>query len=447
MAMSELEYILRMLEQAQHPEQVFGKLTGNNKEQLDAAKSSFRKMARKVHPDHQQGTDRKRAHDAFVVLNEMYKQAEVKIQKGTYGDVGFSMPGSGRSTSGSKTAGASSGSKTSGSGTSRSSGSSTGSGAKTGGTGRTGATTGSSSGANKKRSTTNAGSSSRHSGRSGGGASKTYSLKFFSHLVNSGGIADIYTGQIISGKHKMNVLAKISRDPADNDLLEKEAVNIRQIRNLCRDRHEIFLLYMPEVIDSYTLTDKGKDSRRITLLSELNDYCTLEYVIRKKPQGINPQTIASLVNRLLEILGFAHQYNIVNGAVLPNNILVHPPTNLLVLLDWSAATTANGYSHIRLMDSAYEDFYPQDVPERRPARPEIDIYMAAMCGLALSGGNASDRRMGWDNPKKMKKFLESLVSSDSAPNGLEAWQVRSEFEQVQKRIFSRPAYQPFSLAA
>jgi serine/threonine protein kinase len=83
---AELQLIAQLLENAQQPEEVFGKLDGN---QGEALRASYRLLSKVAHPDrYADPHDQAVAEKAFVALQKWLTSAEEKIKSSTYGQDG-----------------------------------------------------------------------------------------------------------------------------------------------------------------------------------------------------------------------------------------------------------------------------------------------------------------------------------------------------------------------
>jgi hypothetical protein len=83
---TELDHLSALLAMAQAAEEIFGHLAGTRMEMFEAARSTFRHLAKALHPDkHQGATESARADAAFKKLSLFWEQARVKIENGTYG--------------------------------------------------------------------------------------------------------------------------------------------------------------------------------------------------------------------------------------------------------------------------------------------------------------------------------------------------------------------------
>ncbi len=80
---AELSFVAQVLEQARQPEDVFGKLEGN---QAEALRGAYRSLTKVAHPDrYRDAQEQALAEQAFRTLQKWARTAEEKITLGTYG--------------------------------------------------------------------------------------------------------------------------------------------------------------------------------------------------------------------------------------------------------------------------------------------------------------------------------------------------------------------------
>lgn len=91
------------------------------------------------------------------------------------------------------------------------------------------------------------------------------------------------------------------------------------------------------------------------------------------PTGLDGRDWAWIHRRLLTALAGAHLAGLVHGAVLPENILIHPEGHGVVLAGWSFATRPGRVLAGRVRSA--EDFYPPEA-SGGTVTSETDIYMA-----------------------------------------------------------------------
>ncbi len=84
---TELDQLSALLAKARSAEEVFGQLVGTRAEMFEAARGTFRHMAKALHPDrYQRASGVEQADAAFKKLMHFWEQARVSIENGAYGD-------------------------------------------------------------------------------------------------------------------------------------------------------------------------------------------------------------------------------------------------------------------------------------------------------------------------------------------------------------------------
>ena len=198
-------------------------------------------------------------------------------------------------------------------------------------------------------------------------------------LIAVGDIANLY-------EHERGLL-KIARDPADNNLLDREAAALQRLSSRSDSR---FLSYVPELIGTQRHLDPGSGTkRRANLISRLHEFVTLAEVHVAYPDGLGPRDAAWMWRRLLVAIGFAHRAGVIHAAVLPEHALIHPAEHGLVLVDWCYAITGPA-SRPAAVPAAYADWYPAEVLRRQPAGQDLDIWLATRCMTWLMGSGHRD---------------------------------------------------------
>jgi hypothetical protein len=183
-----------------------------------------------------------------------------------------------------------------------------------------------------------------------------------------GDLADLYG---VGG----DVLVKLPRSPANNDLMEREAVALRTLEEVGDPR---FLPYVPRLVETFRHRDEvtGAD-RRINVLGSVPGLHSLVEVREAYPDGLDPRDAAWMWRRLLVAVGFAHRAGLVHGAVLPTHVLIEPEDHGLVLVDWCYSALPD--DRIPALVPEYADWYPAEVHSRQTPGPGTDIAMATRC--------------------------------------------------------------------
>lgn len=246
-------------------------------------------------------------------------------------------------------------------------------------------------------------------------------------LAFSGDIANLYEHQ--------RGLVKICRDPADNDLMDREAAALRRLQAGGDAR---FRPYIPALVECQRHRDPDTGAeRRANVLGRVDGFVTLAEVHAAYPGGLDARDAAWMWRRLLVATGFARRAGVIHGAVLPEHVLIHPAQHGLVLVDWCYAITGSG-GLAAAVPASYADWYPAEVRSRRPPGPDIDIWLATRCMTQLIGDHM---------PAPLASFARgcTLRSPDRRP--ADAWRLLAELDVVLERLYGPRKFRPFTMPA
>ncbi len=225
---------------------------------------------------------------------------------------------------------------------------------------------------------------------------------------------------------------KLPRSPANNDLMEREAVALRTLEDSGDPR---FLPYVPRLVESFRHREEGTGAdRRINVIGTVPNLRSLAEVRAAYPDGVDPRDVAWMWRRLLVALGFAHRGGLVHGAVLPTHVLIEPDDHGVVLVDW--CYSAGRGDRIPAVVTEYADWYPTEVHKRRSPGPGTDIAMASRCMTWLMGAKA---------PGPLRSFAAgcALFSLDARPD--DAWRLLDELDGVLTKLYGPRRFRPFRL--
>lgn len=246
-------------------------------------------------------------------------------------------------------------------------------------------------------------------------------------LAAAGDIANLYW-------HERGLL-KLARDPADNDLLDREAVALTRLRASATPR---FLPYVPALIERQRHQDPATGiQRRANLISRLDGFVTLADVRAAYPGGLDPRDAAWMWRRLLVVAGFAHQAGVIHAAVVPEHVLIHPAQHGLVLVDWCYAITTTG-GLAAAVPVRYADWYPAEVGARQAPGPDLDIWLATRCMTDLMGDKA---------PPELAAFARGCLLPGQSSRPHDAWRLLGELDAVLDRLYGPRRFRPFAMPA
>lgn len=246
-------------------------------------------------------------------------------------------------------------------------------------------------------------------------------------LAYAGDLADLYDG----GDDR---LVKLPRDPANNDLMEREA---RALRRIAERGDPRYLPYVPRLVDSFWHRDTttGAD-RRMNVVAAAPGLRSLVEVTAAYPSGVDPRDAAWMWRRLLVALGLAHRAGVVHGAVVPDHVLIEPDGHGVVLVDWCYAAI-HPDDLIPALVPRYVDWYPPEVPNRQDPGPGTDIAMATRCMTHLIGAAL---------PRALRAFADGCLQASPRHRPDDAWRLLGELDDVLERLYGPRTFRPFTLS-
>jgi serine/threonine protein kinase len=251
---------------------------------------------------------------------------------------------------------------------------------------------------------------------------------------------NFYACRFVEDGRKHQAVIRIVRDPRRNNLSTNEARILDSLRS-SRDASK-FQPYLPNLLDTF-LYDDGRYSRHAAVFEACNGWYSLEEVCRAYPHGIDPKDMAWMWRRLLAVLGFAHANSVIHGAVLPDNVWVHPEQHGLMLRNWFVSVQDG--EPISKLDAPPAGWYSQEDINRGIPTHGMDINMSAKCMIYLLGGDAERRTIPDSVPHAMRAFLRgSSLPGKRAPQN--AWAVRQDFDDLLQRLWGERKFHPFTMS-
>ena len=167
-------------------------------------------------------------------------------------------------------------------------------------------------------------------------------------------------------------LLKMARDPADNDLMRREATALTRLQDVV---DPAWLAYFPPLVATGQRDDARSGIRRhVNLIGALSGFRSLAEVRAAFPAGVDPRDAAWMWRRLLVAIGAAHRAGVIHGAVLPEHVLIHPAEHGLVLVDWCYSVSGPA-GRVRAIVQRYQRWYPPEVLAGDPAGPDLDMLL------------------------------------------------------------------------
>jgi hypothetical protein len=227
-------------------------------------------------------------------------------------------------------------------------------------------------------------------------------------------------------------LLKLARDPADGDLIAREAAALRW---LAANGDRQYLPYVPKLFGTRRYADSATGGiRRGNVLERLDGFIGLDKVADRFPAGLDPRDVAWIWRRVLVAIGLAHRAGLIHGAVLPPHLMIAPHEHGLTLVDWCYSCGGPNPANLPAAVARYRDWYPPELSAGYAPGPDLDIYLATKTMLALIASPV---------PAPLAAFAAGCTLASQRRRPADAWDLLREFDDLIERMWGPRAFRPF----
>ncbi len=238
--------------------------------------------------------------------------------------------------------------------------------------------------------------------------------------IAEGGFGTTYKGEHIELEVPVCLKHGHCLSPTDEMILKEEAKAIWDLRHYG----------IPSIRDLLKL----EDSSPVLVMSYVSGM-NIEQILNKTDK-IDPESVAWITERALNVLMYLHYNGVVHGDVKPQNIIVQPESHNIVLVDYGLSAIHPSKNH---SNKGYTPIFASPEQEKGyTLLPESDFYSLGMTMIYALGGDAERRKVPEDVPVEMCDFIRKLIVYDvlSRPN----WQKENlweSFQKMRKKAFGR----------
>jgi serine/threonine protein kinase len=240
--------------------------------------------------------------------------------------------------------------------------------------------------------------------------------------IAEGGFGVTYKGEHITLGTPVCIKHASKVSPQDEAIILEEARTIWDLRHFG----------IPSIRDIFRLHDGS-----MALVMSYVPGPTLAQLIDKHKR-IDPESVAWITQRLLNILKYLHCYGVVHGDIKPGNIIVQEEQHSVVLVDYglsllkpSGKTLNKGYTEV---------FAAPEQLRSSPLIPQTDMYGLGMTMIALLGGDILAKRVPSSTPTNLCNFIKKLIRFDVlARPDPQAEDLQEEIRKVRLADFGREA--------
>jgi serine/threonine protein kinase len=152
--------------------------------------------------------------------------------------------------------------------------------------------------------------------------------------------------------------------------------------------------------------------------------------------GLDPEHVAWITERILNILKYLHLNSVVHGDVKPQNVIVQPKHHTVVLVDYGLSCVKPTSKD---KTKGYTPYFaaPEQIDGKVPL-PETDFYGLGMSMIFALGGDIEFIKVPGSTPSEMCGFIKRLLKREplSRPNW-EKEDLCETIQHVRKEDFGR----------
>ncbi|MDT9593007.1 hypothetical protein RDV89_08005 [Nocardioides zeae] len=250
-------------------------------------------------------------------------------------------------------------------------------------------------------------------------------------LLARGTVANVYA---VPGT---DTVVKLVRRPGSNRFVRNERAALRTLARYATGTEAWLAPYVPRLVDTATAAadEAGGEVLEANVLGSLgraDGFVSLAAVRDAAPDGLDGRDWAWMQRRLLRALAGAHAAGLVHGAVLPENVLIHPREHGVVLAGWSFATRPGRRAEGVVRSQA--GAYPPEATDGL-VTPATDVAMLGALALTmLRPGERAQRR-----------FAQGCRQAEPRMRPTAAG-LLEEYDDLLERLHGPRRFRPFDLA-
>ncbi|MDN7121486.1 adenylate cyclase [Nocardioides sp. ChNu-153] len=232
-----------------------------------------------------------------------------------------------------------------------------------------------------------------------------------------------------------DAVVKIARRPASSRFVRNERDALQALRTFTDQPGNGWLApYFPRLLDTATVGSptERREANVLGSLGRADGFYSLAQVQQAAPEGLDGRDWAWMQRRLLRALAGAHAAGLVHGALLPENVLIHPREHGVVLAGWSFATRPGRPAEGRVASQAAA--YPPEA-STGVLTPASDLFMLGALGLALLR----------PEERAQRRFAEGCMQAAPAMRPRAA-DLLEEYDDLLDRLYGARRFRPFAVA-
>jgi hypothetical protein len=241
-------------------------------------------------------------------------------------------------------------------------------------------------------------------------------------------IGDVYAKGSVANLYRSNdVVIKIPRAETSNKFVLAERDALETIGKLDPLHHP----YHARLVSAEKLGDR--EANVLLAQGPEEGFYSLSEVRRRFPDGLDGRDYAWMHRRLLRALAGTHLAGWAHGAVLPENVLIHPEGHGVVLAGYSFAVPP-GETKVEAIVGSQKYLYAPETRGKKEYYNESDVYMAHSLMQYML------------NPKEVKQLRFARGAMLTAPSMRpDVVTLMAEYDELLFDLYGKRKFVPFVL--
>ncbi|MBL7058056.1 serine/threonine protein kinase [Patescibacteria group bacterium] len=236
---------------------------------------------------------------------------------------------------------------------------------------------------------------------------------------------------------RQEIIVKIANTESENDFIEND-LRISKILQEPDDEYD-FGKHLPVLLGRF----KTSDNQLASIWQKIDGYDLFE-VREKYPKGVPQEHVVWMLNRILTVLGFAHEKGIVHGNIDPSRIFIRPRDHNGWLCDWSCAVNLPKKTgeQFKVWN---KDYSAPEVKDKASPLPSADMYSLGKTMMYLLGGDVLTNEMPSCVDIRLQRLIRYFVLGSPYGRASDAWQTRHHLREIRREVFGPDRFREFRM--
>ncbi len=235
--------------------------------------------------------------------------------------------------------------------------------------------------------------------------------------VHMGEHSTLYAAYFPHDGGHAKALVRVANTEHDNPFLNNEIRILDRLHRKVADKELGYWRYLPYVLGRF---QAGNRNGIIYRWFEGVTATNIRFN-RLHKDGLDQRHMVWIYDRMINLLGFAHNRGIVHGRIEPDRLLVRPSNHNVMLTGWGQAVYKPAVTGERVVSLSESPFAAPEVRQTGVVGPWTDIYSLGKSMIWLLGGDPSSNEMPDTVHPKVQRFLLNTVWENPKARPQNAW--------------------------